>query len=298
MNSRKYNEKFGCLSCAKRVWAVASIHGEADALKALHDEIARRWMHGDRLVYLGNYLGRGRAVREVLDELLSFRINRLCLPGMMPEDIVFLRGAQEEIWRGLLQIQLAPQPASLLDWMVANDVGATLEAYGESVEDARRYIREGTLAMAKWTNRLRDKVRAYPGHNDIFIALRRAAYTEGGELLFVHAGLDPDLPVIGFPKGVGANIIDYVKETGVTAVSLDTGTPLHWAAQEVQSLVPVQGNLDPLLLVEGGAAMERRIAEILETLGKRPFIFNLGHGIVPQTPPENVARLAALIRGE
>tara|TARA_R100000005_G_scaffold96706_1_gene86418 strand:+ start:11329 stop:12144 length:816 start_codon:yes stop_codon:yes gene_type:complete len=196
MNSRKYNEKFGCLSCAKRVWAVASIHGEADALKALHDEIARRWMHGDRLVYLGNYLGRGGAVREVLDELLSFRINRLCLPGMMPEDIVFLRGAQEEIWRGLLQIQLAPQPASLLDWMVANDVGATLDAYGESVEDARRYIREGTLAMAKWTNRLRDKVRAYPGHNDIFIALRRAAYTEGGELLFVHAGLDPDLPVI------------------------------------------------------------------------------------------------------
>ena len=108
----------------------------------------------------------------------------------------------------------------------------------------------------------------------------------------------PDLPVIGFPKGVGANIIDYVKETGVTAVSLDTGTPLHWAAREVQSLVPVQGNLDPLLLVEGGAAMERRIAEILETLGKKPFIFNLGHGIVPQTPPENVARLAALIRGE
>jgi uroporphyrinogen decarboxylase len=107
----------------------------------------------------------------------------------------------------------------------------------------------------------------------------------------------PELPVIGFPKGVGGNIIDYVRETGVTAVSLDTGTPLDWAAQEVQSMVPVQGNLDPMLLVAGGSAMEDRIRQIIETLGKRPFIFNLGHGIVPQTPPENVARLAEIIRG-
>ncbi len=106
----------------------------------------------------------------------------------------------------------------------------------------------------------------------------------------------PELPVIGFPKGVGGNIIDFVRETGVTAVSLDTGTPLDWAAREVQSLVPVQGNLDPMLLVAGGAAMEDRIDQIIETLGKKPFIFNLGHGIVPQTPPEHVARLAELIR--
>ena len=107
----------------------------------------------------------------------------------------------------------------------------------------------------------------------------------------------PELPVIGFPKGVGGNIIDFVRETGVTAVSLDTGTPLDWAAAEVQSLVPVQGNLDPMLLVAGGSAMEERINQIIEILGKKPFIFNLGHGIVPQTPPEHVARLAELIRG-
>lgn len=196
MKTRKYSEKFGCLSCAKRVWAVASIHGEAEALKALHEEMARRWQHGDRLVYLGNYLGRGGAVLEVLDELLSFRINRLCQPGMMPEDIVFLRGAQEEIWRGLLQIQLAPQPASLLEWMVANDIGSTLSAYGETIENAQRHIREGILATTRWTNRLRERMRAHPGHNNIFVELRRAAYTENGELLFVHAGINPDLPVI------------------------------------------------------------------------------------------------------
>lgn len=163
---------------------------------ALHDEISRRWSHGDRIVYLGNYLGRGAKIREVLDELLSFRINRLCLPGMIPDDIIYLRGAQEEIWRSLLQLQLAPQPAEVLDWMVANDVSHSLAAYGETPDEVRKYIREGILATTKWTNRLREKVRSFPGHNDIFIALRRAAYTEKGELLFVHAGLDPTLPVL------------------------------------------------------------------------------------------------------
>lgn len=106
----------------------------------------------------------------------------------------------------------------------------------------------------------------------------------------------PELPVIGFPKGVGANIIPFVEETGVTAISLDTGTALDWAAKVLQPQLPVQGNLDPMLLVSGGAAMERRIENILRILGNGPFIFNLGHGIVPQTPPEHVARLSELIR--
>ena len=65
-----------------------------------------------------------------------------------------------------------------------------------------------------------------------------------------------------------------------------------------ESGVAVQGNLDPLLLVAGGEAMERRVREILEAMRGLPFIFNLGHGIVPQTPPENVARLVELVRGE
>ena len=77
------------------------------------------------------------------------------MPGMIPEDIVFLRGAQEEILRNLLQLQLAPQPTDVFNWMIANDIAYTLEAYGESEEETRRYIREGTLATTKWTNRLR-----------------------------------------------------------------------------------------------------------------------------------------------
>lgn len=106
----------------------------------------------------------------------------------------------------------------------------------------------------------------------------------------------PGFPVIGFPKGVGASLIPFVEKTGVTAVSLDTAASLEWAAQNIQPHVVTQGNLDPIMLVNGGQAMVDRIHHILETMKNRPHIFNLGHGIIPQTPPENVALLAETIK--
>lgn len=106
----------------------------------------------------------------------------------------------------------------------------------------------------------------------------------------------PGVPVIGFPKGAGLLYEAFVIETGVDAVSLDTGLPLAWARATLQTRVTVQGNLDPLMLVVGGEAMDKAIDHILAELGRGPFIFNLGHGIIPMTPPENVARLAERIR--
>ncbi|WP_169566608.1 uroporphyrinogen decarboxylase [Sneathiella limimaris] len=108
--------------------------------------------------------------------------------------------------------------------------------------------------------------------------------------------IHPGFPIIGFPKGVGANLLSFVDKTGVTAVSLDTAQSLSWAAKEIQPKVVVQGNLDPILLVAGGDAMVDRIHHILKMLGEGPHIFNLGHGIIPQTPPENVAKLAETIK--
>lgn len=107
----------------------------------------------------------------------------------------------------------------------------------------------------------------------------------------------PGVPIIGFPRGAGAHAARYVAETGVQGLGCDTAMPLVQMA-ELQSLgVAVQGNLDPLLLVAGGKAMEDRVRETLVALAGRPFIFNLGHGIVPQTPPDHVARLMQIIRG-
>lgn len=105
----------------------------------------------------------------------------------------------------------------------------------------------------------------------------------------------PTTPVIGFPRGAGRLIEDYAAATGITAVGLDTGVPLAQAA-ELQKAVPVQGNLDPLLLVAGGPALAGRVAEIRAGLAGGPHIFNLGHGIVPQTPPDHVADLVAILR--
>jgi len=107
----------------------------------------------------------------------------------------------------------------------------------------------------------------------------------------------PGVPVIGFPRGAGGQAKSYAADTGVDAVSCDTAMPLEFMARELSPCTVVQGNLDPLLLVTGGPALERRVAETLAALSRRPFIFNLGHGIVPETPPENVARLVELVRG-
>lgn len=111
----------------------------------------------------------------------------------------------------------------------------------------------------------------------------------------VHARY-PDVPVIGFPRGAGPLYLDFCRETGVEGISIDTAMPLNWAREHLQPQVTVQGNLDPLLLVAGGLAMRNEALRILQTFGGARFIFNLGHGIVPQTPLQHVAELVSLVK--
>jgi uroporphyrinogen decarboxylase len=107
----------------------------------------------------------------------------------------------------------------------------------------------------------------------------------------------PDVPIIGFPRGAGGAALWYVSETGVDGIGCDTAMPPYMMAEAFdEEPVVVQGNLDPLLLVAGGEPLEERTREILERMEGKRFIFNLGHGIVPQTPPENVARLVEIVR--
>jgi uroporphyrinogen decarboxylase len=106
----------------------------------------------------------------------------------------------------------------------------------------------------------------------------------------------PTIPLIGFPRGAGVMYLPYAAGTGVDAVSLDTAVPLDWAAHEVQTMVAVQGNLDPILLRAGGKALADGVRRIRRTFAGGPFVFNLGHGIVPDTPPEHVAELVAVLR--
>jgi uroporphyrinogen decarboxylase len=107
----------------------------------------------------------------------------------------------------------------------------------------------------------------------------------------------PNVPVIGFPKGAGALYADYAAETGVFALGLDSSVPLGWARDTLQTRCAVQGNLDNVALKLGGETMRAAAGRILEVLGGGPLVFNLGHGILKETPPEHVADLIALVRG-
>jgi uroporphyrinogen decarboxylase len=106
----------------------------------------------------------------------------------------------------------------------------------------------------------------------------------------------PAVPVIGFPRGAGLLYERYAAETGVAAIGVDTAVPAAFARDRLQRTgIPVQGNLDPVLLAVGGAALTEAVARLRATLAAGPFVFNLGHGVLPQTPPENVSLLARLL---
>lgn len=108
----------------------------------------------------------------------------------------------------------------------------------------------------------------------------------------------PHVPVIGFPKGAGAKLPAYARETAVDAVGLDETIDPRWAMRELPPGLPVQGNLDPLLLLAGGDGLTRRARMILEVFADRPHVFNLGHGIDKETPVAHVERLLEVVRAE
>jgi uroporphyrinogen decarboxylase len=107
----------------------------------------------------------------------------------------------------------------------------------------------------------------------------------------------PDAPIIGFPRGAAGMIAEYAAATGVNVLGLDYATPIGFADRELPAEEAVQGNLDPLRLLAGGPQMDDRVREIVAGFANRPHIFNLGHGIVPETPIPHVERLVELVKG-
>ena len=107
----------------------------------------------------------------------------------------------------------------------------------------------------------------------------------------------PGAKIIGFPRGAGTELGAYLDAVTVDAVGLDWTMELGFARDRIQTRRPVQGNLDPLALLVGGAALDRSIDAILAAFSGGPFIFNLGHGVLPETPIAHVERLIARVRG-
>ncbi|MCC7425439.1 MAG: hypothetical protein IT557_00905 [Alphaproteobacteria bacterium] len=193
-------ERFATLRLARRIWAVAAVHGERGRLARLHDALELKVRRGDRLIYLGNVLGRGPDVAGTIRELLLFRRAVIARPGFEADDVVFLRGAQEEMFHRLLRIQFARGPKAAeeaLAWMGQHGIEATLRAYGHSLAEGLRLARMGPTTLGRWTNAIREAVRASPGHDPLLASIKRAALTDaphGGGVLFVSAGLNPARP--------------------------------------------------------------------------------------------------------
>ena len=108
----------------------------------------------------------------------------------------------------------------------------------------------------------------------------------------------PDVPVIGFPKGAGGKLGAYALETMVDCIGLDETVDPAWAAATLPDELPVQGNLDPLALIAGGRELKAATRRILDAFAGRPHIFNLGHGILPDTPIAHVEQLIKLVKGD
>ncbi len=195
MNRAGADQRLACLKGARRVWAIGPVHGQARRLARLHDLVGERFRDGDRVVYLGNVTGHGDAVVAAIDELLDFRRRVIGRRGGFACDVVVLRGAQEEMWQKLLQLQFAANPDEVLRWMADAGVEATLRAYGGELRQGLAAARAGPRPMTHWTSALRNAMNATPGHRMLFSTLRHAAFTEGRGLLFVHAAVDPSRPL-------------------------------------------------------------------------------------------------------
>jgi hypothetical protein len=189
---------------ARRIWAIGAVHADADRLARLHAQLEARIWQGDRLVYLGNFIGFGVKVAQSLREILLFRRAVIARPGFEADDVVLLRGAQEQMLTRALELQFAEGPAAAeqaLSWMGAHGLAPTLAAYGSSIEEGLRIARQGPVAIGRWTASMRVRIREMPGHDPLLAGLFRAAITapldlagEAPGMLFVASGLDPARP--------------------------------------------------------------------------------------------------------
>ena len=121
-------------------------------------------------------------------------------------------------------------------------------------------------------------------------------YKPHQRLLEILQRKNVDLPFISFPKGIGEGLINYANEVDINCIAIDQNTDPLWANCALPSNIAIQGNLDPLCLVTGGQQMKDEISRIIDCFADRPHIFNLGHGVVPQTPPEHIQDLIDFIR--
>jgi uroporphyrinogen decarboxylase len=218
-----------------------------------------------------------------------------------------LRGLRRELPRETALIGFAGAPWTVASYMIegqtSRDFAAAKTWAYRAPEEFSRLI---DVLVASTSDYLIAQIEAGAEVLQLFdswagvwpeAALRRWCLKPAAEIVRRVKAIYPEVPIILFPRGAGVLYEAFAAEAGAEGLSLDTTVPLDWARERLQGRAVLQGNLDPLLLVAGGTALEAGVAKILETLGNGPLIFNLGHGITPQAPPEHVEQLVAQVRG-
>tara|TARA_B100001123_G_scaffold398453_1_gene482528 strand:- start:565 stop:1377 length:813 start_codon:yes stop_codon:yes gene_type:complete len=189
------NSKFAEFDYCNNIWAIGSIHSQLNSFENIKNHIIKNFSQNDKVVFLGNIIGVGECARETLSSVFDMRSKLMSKFYLTPQDIVFLRGAQEEMFLKLLQLQTAPNPNEILCWMYDHGVDKTINSYGLDSKELIDISLQGTVAINKWTSNL-NKVLTYENeHREYFSNLCHAAFPKSRLVLFVNRGVDISRPL-------------------------------------------------------------------------------------------------------
>ena len=178
-----------------KIWAIGSIHSNLKSFISIKKYILKNFNSEDKLIFLGNVIGLGDNSKETINEVLQLRLNLMAKYKLKTTDIIFLRGAQEEMLSKLLQLHIAPNPIEILDWIFSHGVDKTIISYNFDPDEFRKIVTQGTININKLTTKLNNQISYCPGHKEFFSNLKHAAYTDTKKVLFVNRGVDISRPL-------------------------------------------------------------------------------------------------------
>ena len=183
------------LKKSDKIWAIGSIHSNLKSFTSIKEFLLKNFEENDKLIFLGNVIGLGNNSKETLSSVIDLRFSLMSKFTLKPDSIVFLRGAQEEMFSKLLQLQLAPNPNEVIEWMFDHGVNETIKSYGFLEKEVKNIASSGTINITKWTTTLNKVLNKNPGHTQYFLNLKHAAYSNTKKILFVNRGVDITRPL-------------------------------------------------------------------------------------------------------
>ncbi len=183
------------LKKAEKIWAIGSIHSNLKSFNSIKEYILNNFKDNDKLIFLGNIIGLGEKSKETLSSVIDLRFRLMSKFKLKSDSVIFLRGAQEEMFSKLLQLQLAPNPEEIVEWMFEHGVNKTINSYGFDQDEIKNIASSGTIKISKWTSNLNKILKKNPGHIEYFLNLKHAAYSQSKKILFVNRGVDITRPL-------------------------------------------------------------------------------------------------------